>query len=387
MTSPLRTLDPAAADTSDLEPLRDVVGGARLVCLGESAHATTEFHLATDRICRYLVDELGFTLFAMESGLAEGLAVDAWVRGGDGDLATLSRDGITYGFGDNDPFRAQLSWLRSRSGSVGFSGIDLPGSGVDPGPAVAACLDRLPPRDGDDALRAVSRLGDRYAAPRRWAGMGADERERLRRGVGELVERAADAEEPVRLCAAGAELVLSWLVDGPALGPDHNPRDELMAATVRALLGRGERVVLSAHNGHVQRHPLVGAPSLGTLLAPELGTDMVVIGTTRASGTIADLRATDDEPLVPTSASVATVDPPEPHLLDARMDALGPLHLTDLRHLPDGALDGVTAIAMQNQVHDIDPAAFDAIVHVREISPLPGVVDAMRAAIGDARGW
>lgn len=383
MTAPLRTLDPADEDTSDLAPLRDVVGDARLVCLGESAHAATEFYLAKDRLCRYLVAELGFTLFALESGLAEGLAVDTWVRGGDGDLDSLSRNGITYGFGDNDLFRAQLAWMRSHPG-VGYSGVDMPGSGVDPGPAVAACLDRLPPRDGDDALREVSHLGDRYAAPRRWAGMGPDERELVRAGVAELGERAAGAEEPVRLCAAGAELVLSWLTDGPAVGTDHNPRDELMAATVRGLLDRGERVVLSAHNGHVQRHPRFGAPSLGTLLAPELGTDMVVIGTTRASGTIADLHATEDAPLVPASASTETLAAPEPHMLDARMDALGPLHFTDLRRLPRGTLDGVTAIGMQNLVLDVDPAAYDAVVHVREISPLPGVVETMQHAIDEA---
>lgn len=383
MTAPLRTLNPAETDTSDLEPLRAVVGDARLVCLGESAHAATEYYLAKDRMCRFLVTELGFTLFALESGLAEGLAVDSWVRGGDGDLDSLSRIGITYGFGDNDPFRAQLSWMRSQPG-IGFSGVDLPGSGVDPGPAVAACLDRLPPREGDDALREASCLGDRYTAPRRWAGMGPDERERLRAGVADLVERAAGAEEPVRLCAAGAELVLSWLTDGPALGTDHNPRDELMAATVRGLLDRGERVLLSAHNGHVQRYPLFGAPSLGTLLAPELGADMVVIGTTRASGTIADLHATEDDPLVPVAASTEELTAPEPHVLDARMDALGPLHLTDLRELPRGALDGVTAIGMQNLVLDVDPAAYDAVVHVREISPLPGVVETMRTAIDEA---
>ena len=382
MTAPLRTLDPAAEDTSDLEAVRDVVGDARLVCLGESAHAVTEYYLARDRLCRYLVTELGFTVFALESGLADGLAVDAWVRGGDGDLQSLSRTGITYEFGDNDPFRAQLAWMRSRS--VRYSGIDMPGSGVDPGPAVAACLDRLPPRDGDDALRAVSRLGDRYAAPLRWAGMGPDERERLRAGVAELGERAADAAEPVRLCAAGAQLVLSWLTDGPTIGPDHNPRDELMAATVRGLLERGERVVLGAHNGHVQRHPLLGAPTLGTLLAPELGSDMIVIGTTRASGTIADLRATEDDPLVPAAASTETLAAPAPHMLDARMDELGPLHLTDLRRLPDGALDGVTAIGMQHLVLDVDPAAYDAVVHVREINPLPGVVATMQAAIDEA---
>ncbi|MGW3471024.1 erythromycin esterase family protein [Saccharopolyspora sp. NPDC000995] len=61
------------------------------------------------------------------------------------------------------------------------------------------------------------------------------------------------------------------------------PRGEFMTDAVHRLLDRGHRVVISSHNGHVQRSPITGRPTMGGLLAPELGSDMVVIATPTAT--------------------------------------------------------------------------------------------------------
>lgn len=366
-----------------------MIGEARVVCLGESAHAVSEFYLLKDRLFRYLATELGFTAFVMESGFAEGLAVNEWIHGGAGEIGHLSRSGVTYEFGDSDLFRTQLAWMRERALAgrpLNFYGMDLPGASVDPGAAVTVCLSRLPPRAGDSDLAALAQLGDRYAAPLRWASLTEEDQNTLATGIGALTERADAADDDVsRLCAAGARLVVNALDGGGTLGPDHNPRDELMARTVEWLLEREQRIVISAHNGHVQRFPLFGAPSLGTLLAPALGDDLVVIGTTRASGSIAELHA-DVDPLVPSSASEDPVPWPSAHTLDALLDTAGPQHLTRLDLVPAAAKDAVTVIGMQTMELDIDPAAFDAIAHIREIHPLPGTVQQMQRSIDAATG-
>jgi erythromycin esterase len=64
----LRTLDPSDDDFSDLEPLRDIVGDARAVSIGESTHRMHEFYQLRHRMIRFLVRELGFTAHIMESG-------------------------------------------------------------------------------------------------------------------------------------------------------------------------------------------------------------------------------------------------------------------------------------------------------------------------------
>lgn len=68
---PLCTLDPGDPDVSDLAALCDLVGDARVVCLGESAHGVSEYYQLKDRLVRFLVSELGFSALGMESGFSE----------------------------------------------------------------------------------------------------------------------------------------------------------------------------------------------------------------------------------------------------------------------------------------------------------------------------
>jgi erythromycin esterase len=78
---PLASLDPDAA-LDDLEPLRDLIGTARVVGIGESAHYVREYGLLRHRLVRFLVERMGFTVVAVESGFSEGLVVDRWIHGG-----------------------------------------------------------------------------------------------------------------------------------------------------------------------------------------------------------------------------------------------------------------------------------------------------------------
>lgn len=63
--APLASPDPGTIDNDDLEPLREVVGNARLVGLGETAHYSAEMTQLRDRITRLLVTELGFSALAV----------------------------------------------------------------------------------------------------------------------------------------------------------------------------------------------------------------------------------------------------------------------------------------------------------------------------------
>src|SRR5262245_54702744 len=108
----LRTLDPADDGLSDLEPLRDIVGDARVVSIGESTHRVHEFYQLRHRMIRFLVRELGFTAHVMESGFPEGFAVDNFVVNEVGDLDSLLYKGLTYHMGKCEEMREQLLWMR-----------------------------------------------------------------------------------------------------------------------------------------------------------------------------------------------------------------------------------------------------------------------------------
>jgi erythromycin esterase len=69
---------------------------------------------------------------------------------------------------------------------------------------------------------------------------------------------------------------------------------------VRLLREQHERVVVLAHNGHVQRVPFsfmpgVSAPSAGTYLAEAYGDDYVVVGLTALAGSTPGLALDDAE--------------------------------------------------------------------------------------------
>jgi erythromycin esterase len=152
----LRTIDPDRADYTELEPLRDIVGDARVVGIGESTHRVHEFHQIRDLLTRFFVDELGFTAFVLESGFPEGWAVDDWLRGGDADLDELLRTGITYHMGRCAEMRDQLSWLRERG--IRFYGMDIPDSSASALPGVTAALSFMDDIDPDYAAAVRQRL-------------------------------------------------------------------------------------------------------------------------------------------------------------------------------------------------------------------------------------
>ncbi|MEU5869720.1 erythromycin esterase family protein [Nonomuraea sp. NPDC047529] len=387
---PLRHLDPAAASLADDRTLRELVGDARVVAVGEGAHNVTEFHRLKDRLFRVLVRELGFSAFVMESGFAEGLTVDAWVHGGPGEAAAVARDGITYRFGECEPVRRHLRWMRRRNSGgpakVSFYGMDLPGSSTSPGPAVRACLDRMPAGPGDEELLLLSDLGGRTEAAVRYAAMPAAGRARLLAGLRELAGRALLLDDPVlRRCAASLQAFADE-AEGDVRPDAPWPRDRFMAETVEWVLEREERIVVSAHNSHVRRSPFHGRPTLGGLLAESLGTGLVVVGATYGRGP--EVRFTQRSPRpFDCDVSLETRTTLPPNCVEASLDRLGPpVTVVDLRRAPAELFDGIDGTLASGGLDPVDdfPAAYDALVHVRRVTRVPGAFERLQAEFAAA---
>jgi len=66
---PLRSLAPDDDDFTDLEPLREAIGDARVVLLGEESHGSGTTVRAKSRLVRFLHREMGFDVVAFESSL------------------------------------------------------------------------------------------------------------------------------------------------------------------------------------------------------------------------------------------------------------------------------------------------------------------------------
>ncbi|MEU8804367.1 erythromycin esterase family protein [Spirillospora sp. NPDC048819] len=88
---PLTTADPAAP-LGDLRSLRQPVGDAAIVGLGESVHGTAEETMLKHRVLRFLVERMGFRSIAWEEDWTTGLKVNAYVLLGKGDPDALVRE-------------------------------------------------------------------------------------------------------------------------------------------------------------------------------------------------------------------------------------------------------------------------------------------------------
>jgi erythromycin esterase len=79
---PMRSIDPADDDFSDLMPLVERIGSARIVQLGEQSHGDGAAFYAKTRLIRFLHEVMGFDVLAWESGLFDCREVDAALREG-----------------------------------------------------------------------------------------------------------------------------------------------------------------------------------------------------------------------------------------------------------------------------------------------------------------
>jgi len=123
----LSSTDPDAP-VSELEPLRDVVGDASVVGLGESTHGSHEQFELKHRMIRYLVVEMGFRTVGFEADFASGVMIDRYVVSGEGDPRQLVAQ-LSSPFWATEEILDLVEWMReyneTHDDPVRFLGTDL----------------------------------------------------------------------------------------------------------------------------------------------------------------------------------------------------------------------------------------------------------------------
>jgi erythromycin esterase len=287
---PFDTDDPTSAST-DLQAFKAMVGGARVVLLGEGTHGTAEFFRMKHRLLRLLVEEAGFTAFGIEASFPDSEPINEYVRHGRGDARQVLA-GQGFWTWRTEEVLAMVEWMREYNRLHGpvlsFRGFDMqvPITAMS---AVVAYLESVDRSAADRAgeLYAVYRpyadaqttSAYRIAPPETRAQCHANvaevaamlDRERGRYEAASSARAYADARQHARIVVQ-AESLYGGLGD----------RDAFMAENALWLAdqaGVGARVVLWAHNGHVQRADgSDGFRSMGRVLAPQLGAQMLVVG-------------------------------------------------------------------------------------------------------------
>ncbi len=399
----LATAEPESG-IGELQPLKTLIGEARVVGLGEATHGTREFFQLKHRIFEFLVEEMGFNVFAIEANWPETLAINDYVLHGKGDPRQVLA-GIYYWSWNTEEVLELIKWMRrynadpAHEPKIRFYGVDMqiPTLAVREAVAYVARLDQDWARELEATIAPLNvlRIVDRE--------FSSDQCRALEAGIAGTLERL-DAERARFVERTGErdwvlgrqhmEILRQVLELVSEKRDDSLIRDRAMARNVQWILDTeppDTRVVIWAHNGHVARDANHIVPQsanawapMGAYLAEALGDDYVPLGFVFNQGSF---RAFDFTQGGEESRGIRefTIGPAPPSSFAATFARTGlPIFVLDLRHAEGEAARWladphplrsigsgfVDEEAMINPI--VLPAAFDGVIFVeRTTKSLP----------------
>ncbi|QIX61185.1 hypothetical protein HER32_08320 [Hymenobacter sp. BT18] len=165
---PIRSISPTDTDFGDLEFLRQEIGGARVVMLGEPTHGEGNVFEAKVRLLQFLQARLGFTTVAFESGFYE---LDRAQRAMEaGTSAAEAIDNSVFGvWTSTREFREVLPLLGP--GKLKVAGFDYQLSGAYQEELLEELENLLKPEKGADGIaydyldECLSMMGEHFLFP------------------------------------------------------------------------------------------------------------------------------------------------------------------------------------------------------------------------------
>ncbi|MFF7096880.1 erythromycin esterase family protein [Streptomyces rubradiris] len=331
----------AGASTADLQSLKSVLDGVRVVGMGEATHGTSEFFRLKHRLLEFLVEELGFSVLAMEASASAGPAVDAYVRQGVGDVAGVLA-GLGFWTWRTREVLGMIEWMREYNRGrpdhrkVRFVGIDPQKCGGSLA-VLGSFLREVAPDREAGLLSPLRVLAGAHPGSR------PDPRRRLVRDAEELLAflrghgpGAADALRHARILVRAADLVTGARQHTNPEQTAFAARDRYMAEAVGELLtDPSAKIALWAHNGHIATTHYGGAvPAMGRHLRARFGDAYYALGLLFGSGSFRARRMWPGPWSRPGAGALGThrIGPAHPDTVEARLATANPGdHLVDLR--------------------------------------------------------
>lgn len=128
----VRSIAATDEDFSDLEPLIDAIGVARVVQLGEPSHGAGSSFSAKVRLIKFLHQRMGFDVVAWEAGLYDLQLTQAGLRTGE-DAVTAARRGIFATWSAAEPVKPLFEYAKASQATtrpLEIAGFDMQISAV-----------------------------------------------------------------------------------------------------------------------------------------------------------------------------------------------------------------------------------------------------------------
>jgi erythromycin esterase-like protein len=297
----------------------DRFGDARVVCLGEASHGTSEFYRARAQISKRLIAHHGFNIVAVEADWPDAATVDRYVRhreAREGEQKAFER--FPAWMWRNREFDDFIRWMRRHNRGrgyadmTGFYGLDLYNMSM----SMRAVIDFLQQEDPEAAKVARKRYGcldpwadepQRYGAMALYEGyarceapvtqMLMDLMQRHFKGLSEECDEWLDAASNARV-VKNAEAYYRVMYRGAE--ESWNLRDTHMFDTLTQLLdakGPKSKAIVWAHNSHIgnaaytEMGQVRGELNIGQLVKEKFDAKARLVGFGTHTGTVA---AADD---------------------------------------------------------------------------------------------
>src|SRR2546423_7536983 len=314
---------PLSGGANDYDELLELIGGARIVLLGEASHGTHEFYFERAQITKRLIAEKNFTVLAIEADWPDASRVHRYVRGASADKNANEALGGFRRFPTwmwrNRVVVEFVEWLREfnrgldpKKAKAGFYGMDLYSlhasidavltylQKVDPPAAARAqmrysCFDHFSrePQEYGYAATVGGIESCENAVVEQLVDLQCHASEFLHRDGAVAKEELFFAEQNARL-VKNAEQYYRSMFRGRA--SSWNLRDRHMVETIEALVAhlngsRQPKAIVWAHNSHLGDASATemsqrGELNVGQLIRERFGKEAVLIGFTTHHGSV-----------------------------------------------------------------------------------------------------
>jgi erythromycin esterase len=344
---PISTVEVGTAD-QDIAALLAPLGKVRVLGIGEATHGTRDFTLLKHRILKRLAMD-GPVILAMEANFAEAEHVDEYIRTGRGTPEQAAQR--LFRVWQTEEVRDLLARMRMWNADaknphkIRFRGYDVQGAReslaalrtyfklVDP--AAVSLVEALAPLDRPTNTRGMIELDDaqkqetKAAAERLDAHMTAHRKAHVARSSVAAFDRATQHARVV----GQAQALFAASTDQARF----TARDRAMADNAAWLVEKAkpeERILVWAHNGHVQLDSSgLPGPNMGGRLRERLGGDYMSVGFVLDEG---KYRASRDltDPFTTVEVPLAVASPGD--MAEAFTRVGVPIFAVDLRSTPSG---------------------------------------------------
>lgn len=379
----LKTTDPRAS-LDDLQPLQQVVGNASIVGLGEETHGSHEFFTMKQRLLEFLVEKMGFTMFAIEDSWSAGEQINTYVLTGQGD-ARGAVGQLSYSTWKTQEVLDLIQWVRSYDADpshvhkVRFAGFDCQHIKTVTFDQITQYLQTVDPQS---AARITSwRTGGQYV--------------RYAQQVYELLKQHetaytahsspqafAQALQEARVIVQYAQLSLtSYNTNDPqSLVRYNQQRDAFMAENIAWLhehADGGSKLVLWAHNSHIETVTQDSYTRMGMYLRQRYRSQYLAIGMSFYQGSF---NAVGEDGNLDTF----TIQAPNQESYNYMFGNAGfSLYALDLRHIPGGSVgqwmngphgflligSGYNSATPDTYYENLSlPQSFDVIIHIQRVT-------------------